>query len=187
MNSHVRVWWVSLICDAYYENCSGNTEIRKNAGNIKFTVSRGTECGIMRSNFSPFNLNTFWFGVPKRNDVTGERKKLLHNLYSSPGHVVRKGLGRKVYKVWWEGPKERDHAVYRWIYIVISRTNNFDISRSIKTDMDRYISIKIDISWSINIEISRSISTYIGRLISINLGLLMSTYLGRIISIYLNR
>jgi hypothetical protein len=156
-------------------------EIRNNAGNTKFTVSRGTECGIMRSNFKPFNLNTFLFGVPKRNDVTGERKKLLHNLYSSPGHVVRKGLGRKVYKVWWEGPKERDHAVSRWIYIVISRAINFDISRSINTD------IWIDIYWSINIEISPSISTYIGRLISINLGLLISTYLGRLILIYLNR
>jgi hypothetical protein len=31
--------------------------------------------------------------------VTGEWRKLLHNLYSSPGHVARMGQGRKVYKV----------------------------------------------------------------------------------------
>jgi hypothetical protein len=31
--------------------------------------------------------------------VTGEWKKLLHNLHLSPGHVARMGQGRKVYKV----------------------------------------------------------------------------------------
>jgi hypothetical protein len=54
--------------------------------------------------------------------VTGEWRKLhskeLHNFYSSPdiirqmrwaGHVARMGEERKVYKVWWESPKERDH------------------------------------------------------------------------------
>jgi hypothetical protein len=64
---------------------------------------------------------------PKRDEVTGEWRKLhseeLHNLYSSPdiirqvksrrmrraGHVARMGEGRKVYKVWWESLKERDH------------------------------------------------------------------------------
>jgi hypothetical protein len=32
----------------------------------KFTISRGIECGIVRSNFSPFNLNILLLGVPKR-------------------------------------------------------------------------------------------------------------------------
>jgi hypothetical protein len=60
----------------------------------------------------------------KRDEVMGEWRKLhneeLHNLYSSPdiirqvksrrmGHVARMGEERKVYKVWWESPKERDH------------------------------------------------------------------------------
>jgi hypothetical protein len=31
--------------------------------------------------------------------VPGEWRKLLHNLYSSPGHVARMEQGRKVYKV----------------------------------------------------------------------------------------
>jgi hypothetical protein len=47
----------------------------------------------------------------------------LHNLYTSPdiirqiksrrmrwaGHVAHMGEGRKVYRVWWESPKEKDH------------------------------------------------------------------------------
>jgi hypothetical protein len=51
--------------------------------------------------------------VPKRDDVTGEWRKLLHTLYSTPdiinqiksrrmrwaGHVARMGEERKVYKV----------------------------------------------------------------------------------------
>jgi hypothetical protein len=62
---------------------------------------------------------------PKRNEVTGECRKLhnekLRKLYSSPyilrqinsrrmrlvGYVARMG---KVYKVWWESPKERDYS-----------------------------------------------------------------------------
>jgi hypothetical protein len=65
---------------------------------------------------------------PKRDDVTGEWRKMhndeLHNLYSSPdiirqvksrrmrwaGHVARMGEERKVYKIWWESAKERDHS-----------------------------------------------------------------------------
>jgi hypothetical protein len=64
---------------------------------------------------------------PKRDDVTGEWRKLLneelHNLYSSPdiirqvkprrmrwaGHVARMGEEIKLYKIWWKSPKERDH------------------------------------------------------------------------------
>jgi hypothetical protein len=64
---------------------------------------------------------------PKRDEVTGEWRKLhneeIHNLYSSPdiirqiksrrmrwaAHVARMGEERKVYRVWWESPKERDH------------------------------------------------------------------------------
>jgi hypothetical protein len=38
-------------------------------------------------------------GVPKRKHVTREWRKLLHNLYSFPGHVARMEQGRKVYKV----------------------------------------------------------------------------------------
>jgi hypothetical protein len=64
---------------------------------------------------------------PKRDEVTGEWRKLhneeIHTLYSSPdiirqvkarrmrwaGHVARMGEERKVYRFWWESPKERDH------------------------------------------------------------------------------
>jgi hypothetical protein len=88
-----------FICDAYYGNYSGSTEIRHNEGKTKFTFSQGTECGIVRSNFSQFNLNILLVSVPKRKRVTGEWRKLLHNLFSSPGHVTRMGQGRKVYKV----------------------------------------------------------------------------------------
>jgi hypothetical protein len=63
----------------------------------------------------------------KGDEVTGEWRKLhsgdLHNLYSSPdiirqiksrrmrwaGHVARVGEGRKVYRFWWESPRERAH------------------------------------------------------------------------------
>jgi hypothetical protein len=63
----------------------------------------------------------------KRDEMTGEWRKLhnekLHNLYSSPdiirqinssrmrwaGHVSRMGEERKLNKVWWESPEERDH------------------------------------------------------------------------------
>jgi hypothetical protein len=37
--------------DAYYENYSGNTEIRENAGKTKFTFSQGTECGTVEIKF----------------------------------------------------------------------------------------------------------------------------------------
>jgi hypothetical protein len=65
---------------------------------------------------------------PKRDKVTGEWRKLhneeLHNLYSSPdiirqiksrrmrwaGHVAHMGEERKCTRIWWEGPKERDHS-----------------------------------------------------------------------------
>jgi hypothetical protein len=32
------------------------------------------------------------------------------------GHVVHMGGERKVYKVWWESPKERDHSEDRGVY-----------------------------------------------------------------------
>jgi predicted transglutaminase-like protease len=66
-----------------------------------------------------------------RDEVTGKwsnlHKEELHNLYSSQniigqiklrrmmwaGHVARMGEERKVYKVLWEGPKERDHLENR--------------------------------------------------------------------------
>jgi hypothetical protein len=86
-------------CDACYENYSGSTEIRQNAEKAKFTFSQGIECGIVRSNFSSFNLNILFLGIPKRKHVTEEWRKLLHNLYSSPGHVTCMEQSRKVYKV----------------------------------------------------------------------------------------
>jgi hypothetical protein len=64
---------------------------------------------------------------PKRDEVTREWRKLyneeLHNLYSFSDiirqvrsrrmrwarHVACMGEERKVYKFWWESPKERDH------------------------------------------------------------------------------
>jgi hypothetical protein len=66
-------------------------------------------------------------GGPKRDEVTGEWRKLhsreLHNLYSSPdiirqiksrrmrwaGHVACMGEGRNVYRVLTESPKVKDH------------------------------------------------------------------------------
>jgi hypothetical protein len=65
----------------------------------KLTFSQDIECEIVRSNVSPFNKNILLLGVSKRKHVTGEWRKLLHNLYSSQGHVARMGEGRKVYKV----------------------------------------------------------------------------------------
>jgi hypothetical protein len=64
---------------------------------------------------------------PKRDEVTGDWRKLhieLHKLYSSTniirqiksrrirwaGNVARTGEDRKVYRFWWESPKERDHS-----------------------------------------------------------------------------
>jgi hypothetical protein len=65
---------------------------------------------------------------PKRNDVTGEWRKLhneeLHNLCSSPniirqiksrrmrraGHVVHMIEERKMYKVQWQSPKKGDQS-----------------------------------------------------------------------------
>jgi hypothetical protein len=65
---------------------------------------------------------------PKRNDVTGEWRKLhneeLHNFYSSQniirhmksrrvswtGHMVHMGEERKCTRFWWESLRERDHS-----------------------------------------------------------------------------
>jgi hypothetical protein len=60
---------------------------------------------------------------PKRDEVTGEWRKLLneelHNLYSSPDIIRQVKSGRmrchawerreKCTRFWWESPKERDH------------------------------------------------------------------------------
>jgi hypothetical protein len=57
--------------------------------------------------------------VPKRNDVTGGWRKLLLNLYSSPGHVERMGQGREVYKVLVgkpEGKRPLGKPTLRWKY-----------------------------------------------------------------------
>jgi hypothetical protein len=45
--------------------------------------------------------------------VTGEWGKLLHNLYSSPGHVAHMGQGEKCTKCWCGSPRERDHSRQR--------------------------------------------------------------------------
>jgi hypothetical protein len=63
---------------------------------------------------------------PKRDEVTGEWRKLhreeLHNLYSSPNIIRQKKLrrmwwagqagerGDKCRRFWWKSPKERDHS-----------------------------------------------------------------------------
>jgi hypothetical protein len=46
--------------------------MRQNVGKTKSTFSQSIECGIVRSNFSPFNLNILLLGVLKRKHVTGE-------------------------------------------------------------------------------------------------------------------
>jgi hypothetical protein len=64
---------------------------------------------------------------PEMDEVRGEWRKLhneeLNDLYSSPivlrmitsrkiiwaGHVVRMRTKRRVYRVWWENLRERDH------------------------------------------------------------------------------
>jgi hypothetical protein len=55
-------------------------------------------------------MNIMLLGVPKRKHVAGEWRKLLHNLYLSPGHVVRMGHWEKCTKFWWGSPKEGDHS-----------------------------------------------------------------------------
>jgi hypothetical protein len=41
--------------------------MRQNAGKTKLAFSQGIECGILRSDFNPFNLNILLLGVPKKN------------------------------------------------------------------------------------------------------------------------
>jgi hypothetical protein len=108
-NEHA-VYRVSLICDGYYENYSGSTEIRQNAGKTRFTFSQGIESGIVRSNFSLFNLNILLLGVPKRKDVTGEWRNLFLNSTHLQGMWHAWDRGEKCTKFWWGSPKERDHS-----------------------------------------------------------------------------
>jgi hypothetical protein len=74
-----------------------------------------------------------WISVPKRDEVTGEWRKLhkegLHILYSSPNiirqiksrrmkwawHVGHVGEEKKCTRFWWESPKERDHLEDRGV------------------------------------------------------------------------
>jgi hypothetical protein len=169
------------------------------------------ECGIVRSNFSPFNLNILLLNVPERKYVTREWRKLLHNLYSSPGHVALMEQGRKVYKVFVGNHKgkrplgrrshRREDGIRmnlrdngrgvnwirlaqdrdRWRAIVIYRWIYIDTSRSINIDMSRWV--HTDISRSIHIY--RSIDYY--RYISIEYYRSISIYLDRHESIYRDR
>jgi hypothetical protein len=45
---------------------------------MQFTFSQDIECGIVRSNFSLFNLSILLLCVPNSKHVTGEWRKLLH-------------------------------------------------------------------------------------------------------------
>jgi hypothetical protein len=71
--------------------------MRQNARKEKFSFSHGIECGIVRSNFSPFNLNILLLGVPKR--------KSDRRMEEVASYVARMGQGRKVYKVLVEKPE----------------------------------------------------------------------------------
>jgi hypothetical protein len=118
--------------------------------------------------------------------VTGEWRKLLHNLYSSPGHVSRMGQWRKVYKLLVGKPEgkrplerprlRREGGIRmdlreaggglnwirlakkwdRWRTAVICRWIYIDTFQSINIDTSRWI--HIDISRAVNIDISRSIN-----------------------------
>jgi hypothetical protein len=157
----------------------------------KFTFSQDTECGIVRSNISPFNLNILLLGVPKRKHVTGEWRKWLHNLYSSPGHVARMTQGKKVYKVLVGKPegkrplgrprRRREDGIrmdlretggdVNWIQLAQDR------DRWRARLISRWIYIYIDTSRSINIDTSRCLSIYLDRYLSIHLGRYISIYL----------
>jgi hypothetical protein len=58
-------------------------------------------------------VNILLLGVAKRKHVMGEWKKLLHNLYSFPGHVTCMEQGEKVYKVL-AGKPEGKRPLGRW-------------------------------------------------------------------------
>jgi hypothetical protein len=172
-----------FICDAYYGNYSGSTEVRHNAGKTNFTFSQGTECGIVRSNFSQFNLNILLVSVPKRKRVTGEWRKLLQNLYSSLGRRRRRMgsewiLGRlargvNCIRLAQDRDRWRTIVISRWIYNDTSLWINIDMSRWIHIDISRSY---VDISWSTNLAIYRSIhintsrSIYIDISRSVNIG-----------------
>jgi hypothetical protein len=60
----------------------------------KFIYSQSIESGIVRSNFSPFNLNILLLSVPKGKHDGG--MKLLNNFYSYPGHVASMGWEKSI-------------------------------------------------------------------------------------------
>jgi hypothetical protein len=145
---------------------SGSTEIRQNVGKTKLTFSQDIECEIVRSNVSPFNKNILLLGVSKRKHVTGERRKLLHNLYSSQGHVARMGQGRKVYKVLVGKPegkrpfgrprRRRENGKRMAVRETGGGVNRIRLAR----DKHRRQAIVIFL-WSINIDVSMDTHRYI--------------------------
>jgi len=103
---------------------------------------KGRDCTWIRQLQLPSRYLTVRIFGPKRNEVTGEWRKLhneeLNDLYSSPntvrviksrmrwaGHVAHMGKRRGVYRVWWVNLRERDRLgdqgvdgriILRWIF-----------------------------------------------------------------------
>jgi hypothetical protein len=126
--------------NAYYHSVQSLLSSRLLSRNVKVKIYKTIILPVVLYGCETWSL-TLWEGdslrvfenrvlrrifVPKRDDVTGDSRKLhneeLHNLYSSPdiirqvksrrvrwaGHVARIGE-KSVQAFWWESPKERDH------------------------------------------------------------------------------
>jgi hypothetical protein len=64
----------------------------------------------LRDQISLHLIGIFCCSVYLRGNVTGEWRKLLHNLYLSSRHVASMRQGRKVYKVLVGKPEGKNHS-----------------------------------------------------------------------------